>query len=71
MTILVPSCLKNIVINKKPNIVALACTDPPEGRKRWTIKLIAETLKGKKGFETLSRETVRLVLKKRTLKPLD
>jgi hypothetical protein len=38
------------VINKKPNIVALACTKPPEGRKRWTIKLIAETLKGKKGL---------------------
>ncbi|MDR1818632.1 MAG: helix-turn-helix domain-containing protein [Methanobrevibacter sp.] len=56
---------------QEAEIVALACTDPPKGRKRWTIRLIAETLKGKKGFETLSRETVRLVLKKRTLKPLD
>jgi transposase len=52
---------------QEAEIVALACTDPPEGRKRWTINLIAETLKGKEGFETLSRETVRLVLKKRTL----
>jgi transposase len=49
---------------QEAEIVALACTNPPKGRKRWTIRLIAETLKNKKGFETLNRETVRLILKK-------
>jgi transposase len=45
-------------------IIALACTDPPKGRKRWTIRLITEHLKKHKGFETINRETVRLTLKK-------
>jgi len=45
----------------------LACSNPPEGRKYWNIRLITETLKGKEGFETLNRESVRLVLKKAKL----
>ncbi|MDR1820719.1 MAG: hypothetical protein LBR15_10805 [Methanobrevibacter sp.] len=38
------------MINKKSNIVALACTEPPEERREWTINLIAETLKSKEGL---------------------
>jgi len=49
---------------KEAEIIALACTDPPQGRKQWTIRLIAEELNKKPGFETITRETVRLVLKK-------
>lgn len=45
-------------------LAALACGPCPSGRKRWTIRLLAETLKVKPGFETINRETVRLVLKK-------
>jgi len=26
-------------------IITLTCTDPPEGRKRWTIKLLVEEMK--------------------------
>lgn len=48
----------------KAEIIATACTKAPNGRKRWTIRLLAKTLKKKKGFETLNRESVRLVLKK-------
>jgi transposase len=51
--------------DKEAEIIALACTDPPEGRKRWTVRLIAEEMKQKSGFETINRETVRLILKKR------
>ncbi|MDR0771634.1 MAG: helix-turn-helix domain-containing protein [Candidatus Peribacteria bacterium] len=50
---------------KEAEIIALACTDPPEGKKQWTVRLIAEKLKKTHGFETITRETVRLVLKKR------
>lgn len=46
-------------------IIAEACTSPPKGKKRWTVRLIAETLGKKRGFETLNRESVRLILKKR------
>jgi transposase len=49
---------------KEAEIVALACTDPPKGRKRWSVRLIAEKLKDKPGFETITRETVRVTLKK-------
>lgn len=45
-------------------IIATACTSPPKGRKRWTIRLLTEHIKKKKGFETINRETIRLVLKK-------
>ena len=45
------------------HLVALACSAPPEGRERWTLRLLAArfvTLEG----ETISYETVRRTLKK-------
>ena len=55
---------KKYDVEKETEIIALACTDPPEGSKRWTIRLLAETLREKEGFESITRETVRIVLKK-------
>lgn len=52
---------------QEAEIIALACTDPPKGRKRWTVRLLAERLQRRKGFETINRETVRLTLKKAKL----
>jgi transposase len=54
-------------VNQKTEIIALACTDPPEGRVRWTLRLLEETLNEKEGFESVSRETIRIVLKKAQL----
>jgi transposase len=48
-------------------IIALACSSPPEGRRRWTIRLLAEEVRKKPGFETINRESIRLVLKKHGL----
>lgn len=45
-------------------LAALACGPCPEGRKRWTVRLLTESVKSKPGFETISRESVRLALKK-------
>src|SRR3712207_1137843 len=45
------------------HLIALACGAPPEGRERWTLRLLAErfvTLEG----ESVSDETVRRALKK-------
>ena len=58
---------KKYGVKEETDIIALACTDPPDGRKRWTIRLLAENLREKEGFESLSRETVRIVLKKAQL----
>ena len=49
---------------KKAEIIAYACTDTPEGRKRWTVRLLSEELSKKEGFKTINRETVRITLKK-------
>ena len=49
----------------KADIVALACSQAPEGRSRWTIRLMEKTLKLEYGLETINRETIRLLLKKR------
>ena len=50
----------------KVEIIAHACTTPPKGRKRWSVRLLAEELKKNKNFKTINRETIRLVLKKTT-----
>ena len=48
----------------KADIIALACSQAPEGRARWTIRLMEKTLKLEYGLETINRETIRLLLKK-------
>ena len=50
--------------DQQAELAALACSPCPKGRRRWTIRLLTETLKEKRGFETINRESVRLALKK-------
>jgi transposase len=45
-------------------LIALACSAPPAGRARWTLKLLADKLVELEVFESVSDETVRRVLKK-------
>ncbi len=45
-------------------LIALACSKPPEGRARWTLKLLADKLVELEVVESVSDETVRRVLKK-------
>lgn len=42
----------------------IACSDPPEGRARWTLHLIADKLMKLDIIETISHESVRRLLKK-------
>jgi transposase len=51
-------------LKKKTEIIAKACTTPPEGRQRWTIRLLAEEMSKQEGFKTINRESIRLTLKK-------
>jgi len=62
-----PGQPKKYDVEKETEIIALACTDPPKGSKRWTVRLLAEILREKEGFETITREFVRIVLKKSQL----
>lgn len=45
-------------------LVALACSEPPEGRERWTMRLLAERLVEVGLVEQICDETVRRALKK-------
>lgn len=45
-------------------LIALACSPPPEGRARWTMKLLADQLVELQVVDSISDETVRTVLKK-------
>jgi transposase len=45
-------------------LIALACSAPPDGRARWTLKLLADKLVELEVFDSVSDEAVRRVLKK-------
>ena len=45
-------------------LIALACSDPTEGRCQWTLQLLEDKIVELKYVDTLSYETVRRVLKK-------
>jgi transposase len=47
-------------------LVQLACSEPPEGRQRWTLHLLADKLVELEVVDSISHETVRKRLKKRT-----
>jgi hypothetical protein len=48
-------------------LIALACAAAPDGRKRWTLRLLADQLVELDVVESISRETVRRALKKMRL----
>jgi transposase len=50
-------------------LVATACSSPPKGQKRWTLKLLAGTMVSLTEHEGLSYETVRRRLGEDDLKP--
>ncbi len=46
------------------HLIALACSDPPEGHRQWTLQLYADELVSLEVVDSISRETVRRTLKK-------
>ena len=54
---------------KKAEIIALSCTTPPAGSNHWSVRLLVEKFKNKKGFKSINREVVRLILKKAKQSP--
>jgi transposase len=51
------------------HLVALACSEPPEGRGSWTLRLLADRMVDLGHVEGVSRETVRRTLKKTSCVP--
>ena len=46
------------------HLIALACSEPPAGHARWTLRLLADKMVELKHFSSISHECIRQVLKK-------
>ena len=46
------------------HLVALSCSEPPEGRRSWTLRLLADRMVELGHVGAASRETIRRTLKK-------
>jgi putative transposase len=55
--------------NQRQRIIAMVCADPPEGRARWTVRLVAEQAVKRKLVPRVGRETIRILLLHHDLKP--
>jgi transposase len=60
----VPRLPRKVDGDVEAHLVALACSDPPEGRQRWTLRLLAGRLVELGHVASISHEGVRQVLKK-------
>lgn len=58
---------KKFTGRQKAKITAIACSEPPEGRSRWTLRLIADKVVELKIVDNISHQTVKRVLKKTNL----
>ena len=49
------------------HLIALSCSDTPQGYARWTLRLLADKMVELKYVDSISHETVRQTLKKTKL----
>ena len=59
-----PGQKRKLDAKQEARLVAIACSDPPLGQKRWTVRLLMEEILQQEVVDTISFETVRRVLKK-------
>jgi len=64
-----PGAARKLSGKEEVQLVALACSDPPQGCARWTLKLLANALVELIEPSSVSRETVRRRLEDNDLKP--
>ena len=62
-----PGAPKKFTGRQKAKITAIACSEPPEGRNRWTLRLIADKVVELKMVDNISHQTVKRILKKTNL----
>ena len=54
---------------QRRRIIAMVCSDPPEGHARWTVRLVVEQAVKRRLVPRVGRETIRLLLLHDDLKP--
>lgn len=62
-----PPVAAKITGEVEAHIVAIACSEPPKGHARWTLKLIAEKTVELHYVDAISIKSVQRVLKKRNI----
>ena len=55
--------------DQEAHLIALRCSDAPQGQARWTLRLLADQMVALGQVESISDETVRQVLKKTNYNP--
>jgi putative transposase len=64
-----PGAAELLSDQEKQRIIAMVCSQPPEGHARWTVRLVTEQAVKKKLVPRVGRETVRILLQSHDLKP--
>lgn len=59
-----PSRQRTLDGRAEARLIALACSAPPDGRKEWTMRMLADRLVELEVVPSVSAETVRRALKK-------
>ena len=54
---------------QEARLIALACSEPPTGRKHWTLRMLADRLVALEVVDSISYETVRQVFKQTNSSP--
>jgi transposase len=64
-----PAIASKVTGEIQAHIIATACSDPPAGKSRWSMKMIADKIVVDGIVDSICDETVRRVLKKRNSSP--
>ena len=64
-----PGAAEVLDTNQKQRIIAMVCSNPTEGRARWTVRLVVEEAVKRKLVPRIGRETIRILLLDHDLKP--
>jgi transposase len=59
-----PGAPRDYQTDQEAKVVALACSQPPPGAKRWTIRLLTQAARKESDMKQISRESIRRFLKK-------
>jgi len=54
---------------QRQRIIAMVCSDPPQGHARWTVRLVAQQAVKRRLVPRVGRETIRILLLSHDLKP--
>lgn len=64
-----PGKQRRLDAGQSQRIIAMVCSQPPEGRARWSVRLIAREAVKRKLVPRVGRETIRILLASHDLKP--